>query len=53
MKKIARRHREFWVGTLKRRGSTEMGLVVHDPLAHAATGTDYIVLYEVAVEGPL
>jgi hypothetical protein len=47
MKKVTRQHREFWVGTLKRRDSTELGLVVYDPLRRAATGSDYVVLYEV------
>jgi hypothetical protein len=48
MKKVTRRHREFWVGTLKRRNSTEVGLVVYDPLASAATGSDYALLFEFA-----
>jgi len=32
VQKFQRFHREFWVGTLKRRGSDEKGLVVFDPL---------------------
>src|SRR4051794_31068402 len=48
MKKVLRQHREFWVGTLKRCNSTEVGLVVYDPLAWEATGSDYVVLFEVA-----
>jgi hypothetical protein len=48
MRKVQRRHRDFWVGTLKRHNSAELGLVVYDPLARAATGNEYVVLFEVA-----
>jgi hypothetical protein len=48
MKKISRLYRHFWVGTLKRRGSSNLGLVVYDPLARATVGSGRVVLYEVA-----
>lgn len=47
MRKVSRQHRDFWVGTLQRSGSTELDLVVYDPLAHAATGDNYVVLFKV------
>lgn len=48
MNNITRLHREFWVGTLKRRNSIETGIVVYDPLARASMGDGHVVLYEVA-----
>jgi hypothetical protein len=48
MRKVSRQHRDFWIGTLQRSGSNEFGLVVYDPLAHAATGDNYVVLFKVS-----
>jgi hypothetical protein len=46
---VKRRHREFQVGTLKRRDSEELGLVVLDPLRLPANaGKGYLSLYECA-----
>jgi len=53
MRKISRRHRHFWVGTLKRRDSKEVGLVVYDLLALPFERREmvglYVRLYEVGV----
>lgn len=49
MLKVKRRQREFQVGTLKRRDSEELGLVVLDPWRQPAQGgKGYIALYELA-----
>jgi hypothetical protein len=49
MRKVKRRHREFQVGTLKRRESETLGLVVLDPMRQqTGVGEAYISLYELA-----
>ena len=49
MRRFHRFHREFWVGTLKRRGSHDLGLVVFDPLLQPDfRDRNYVDLFEVA-----
>src|SRR5438045_3189403 len=46
-RKVQRNHREFWVGTLKRRGSNEMGLVVFEATQQSESEA-CVPLFEVA-----
>lgn len=49
MRRIQLRHRQFWVGTLVRRNSDEVGLVVFDAAVQPPTaGPNYVDLFEVA-----
>jgi hypothetical protein len=49
MRRIVRRHRVFWIGLLKRRGSDERGLVIYDPKNQLRVMSDnYVTLFELA-----
>src|SRR5947209_6687735 len=49
MRRVRRRFREFHVGTLRRRDSADLGLVVLDPSVQTDGGEDgFVTLFEIA-----